>query len=121
MVQKVTRKQSVAKRRVQKATKTGAALVDRRLLAQAERETLGLPPGVVPDVPPPTRGSLGPRVVHMGECREMVSQLNEAIDNVLSLAELADEHPYNEIALETLLSLRQMRDLIRLEMGQVQP
>jgi hypothetical protein len=58
-----------------------------------------------------------PRVVHQNEAEQMVKDLNQAIDNVLTLAELADEHPYTEIALETLVSLRNMRDVIRLEMG----
>jgi hypothetical protein len=57
------------------------------------------------------------RVVRRYEAEDMVARLNVAIDNVLSLAERANEHPYNEIALETLFSLRHMRDAIRLEMG----
>ena len=58
------------------------------------------------------------RVVQMAEAEEMVERLNKAIDDVLTLGEFCqEESPYNLIALETMISLRHMRDVLRLEMG----
>lgn len=101
MATKVTRAKRVANQRVRKS---GSAPAKASTLAHAKRLRAPKP---------------NPLVVHQNEAEEMVKDLNQSIDNVLTLAELADEHPYIEIALETLVSLRHMRDVIRLEMGSV--
>lgn len=94
----VHRKRSTNK----KPTAARAKAHDRKLLAKAEAET---------------GSKLGPRVVHQGEAEYVVNGLAQVLENLLDLAEIAEEHPYNEIVLESLLKVRQMRSTLQTELG----
>lgn len=56
---------------------------------------------------------LGPPLVPKGEAEDLVAGLSQVLENLLDLAEVAQEDPYDAIALESILRVRQMRGVVQ--------